>query len=117
MTRQVVVTTSICCRIFWLIFVIVAIYLSCKTSKSLYDKYENAPIQIKYEDVTNGLENVPFPAITFNNELQYGMYYYTVMNAAARYGRPFASVIKALEDDRLVLTFSITFVTWLFMHE
>jgi hypothetical protein len=105
------VMTSNYCRIFWLIFVSIAIYLSCKTTRSLYDKYENAPIRIKYEDVTNGLENVPFPAITFNNELQYGMYYLTVMDAALRYDRSFESVIKVLENDRLESTFFMTFVT------
>jgi hypothetical protein len=98
------VMTSNCCRIFWLIFVSIAIYLSCKTTSSLYDKYENAPIRIKYEDVTNGLENVPFPAITFNNELQYGYYYDSIIKLGVRLGITFEHIVERLGDDRFEST-------------
>jgi hypothetical protein len=48
-----------------------AIFFCITTTHKLFVKYRDAPIMIKYEDVSDGLEDVPFPAITFNNELQF----------------------------------------------
>jgi hypothetical protein len=52
-----------------------AIFFCVTTTHKLFVKYRDSPIMIKYEDTSDRLDNVPFPAITFNNELQFQVYY------------------------------------------
>jgi hypothetical protein len=52
-----------------------AIFFCGTTTHKLFVKYRDATIMIKYEDVSDGLKDVPFPAITFNNELQFQLEY------------------------------------------
>jgi hypothetical protein len=47
-----------------------AIFFCVTTTHKLFVKYRDAPIIIKYGDASDALDNLPFPAITFNNELQ-----------------------------------------------
>jgi hypothetical protein len=65
----------------------------------MFIKYKNAPIRIKYEDVANGLVNVPFPAITFNNELQIKYLDAKFVKFAVMLGLSVDDVMKKLKSD------------------
>jgi hypothetical protein len=89
-------------RFLWICFVAIAIFFCGKITYAMYNKYQTAPIRIKYENVVNGLENVPFPAITYNNELLFYYEYISLIKMAAALKKSLDDVILALGDDRYV---------------
>jgi hypothetical protein len=57
---------------------------------------------IKYEDVPDGLDNIPFPAITFNNELQFQQKYVRITDIFVWRTPPFEEIVEMLEGDKFV---------------
>jgi hypothetical protein len=74
-------------RVIWFFLVCVAIYFCSSTTKDFFMKYRNAPVMMKYEDSIGSLEEIPFPAITFNNEL-YLSYRNNMLMKFYDYGKP-----------------------------
>jgi hypothetical protein len=89
-------------RVFWTITVATAIFFCIKTTHELYVKYQNSPIIIKYEDAPDGLDKVPFPAITFNNELQFQKKYIKMVDVFKWRTPRFEQILKWLESDQFV---------------
>jgi hypothetical protein len=56
-------------RVLWVIMVCLAVTFCGSTTKDFFTKYQTAPVMLKYEDSIDSLEEIPFPAITINNEL------------------------------------------------
>jgi hypothetical protein len=87
-------------RIFWVVFVIIAITFCGTITHSMYLKYESAPVMMKYEDVTDPFHELPFPAITFNNELQVNFTRLRFVKRALQYGIMADEVVDLFGEDR-----------------
>ncbi|KAG5667493.1 hypothetical protein PVAND_015473 [Polypedilum vanderplanki] len=55
-------------RLIWLICLIGALVYSGMMSYEIYEKYRDAQIAITYDSSERSVEEIPFPAITFNHE-------------------------------------------------
>jgi hypothetical protein len=83
--------------------VFTALIFCASTTFELFVKYRNTVVMMKYEDVSDGLEGYPFPAITFNNELKFLMEFNDIVMWL--YGvdtPPIAYIIEKLGSDGFV---------------
>jgi hypothetical protein len=75
-------------RLFWIILIVLAVFFCGLTTHNSLMKYLNAPVMMKYEDSLRGSEEVPFPAITINNELKMETIYSIAMYTYDVFYRP-----------------------------
>jgi hypothetical protein len=91
-------------RLFWIILVFVAIFSCGSTTHNSLMKYLNAPVMIKYEDSLKSSEEIPFPAITLNNELKMETAYSIAMRIYDMFYRPTYEEIIEEHGEKSVLS-------------
>jgi hypothetical protein len=69
-----------------------------KITISIFLNHKDELIIMKYEEKSDGFKNIPFPAITFNNELQ--IKYIYVLFVQYFYKFSIESVLKKFGNDR-----------------
>lgn len=96
-----------CFRIIWILIALTATTFCSMTTYDTYVKYQNAPIMMKHEDQGQSGETIPFPAITFVNELQFRREFEKIMEMFLYYPATYNGIMHYAKDERFVIFFKI----------